>query len=103
MIDFMRQFREIRRPGVYGPMELNPVKFAVVREDPLVEDALVRRFGARRVLLIASGGCTALSLRALHPELELTLLDPNPAQLERVERKAAALGLPDGPQRRRVF
>ena len=73
-------------------MRLNPIKFAVVREDPRVEDALVRRVRARRVLLIASGGCTALTLKALHPELDVTLLDPNPAQLELVERKCAALG-----------
>jgi S-adenosylmethionine-diacylglycerol 3-amino-3-carboxypropyl transferase len=68
----------------------NPVQFAVVREDPLVESALVRE-GAERALLVASGGCTALALRALHPELELTLFDLNPAQLALAEEKRRAL------------
>jgi S-adenosylmethionine-diacylglycerol 3-amino-3-carboxypropyl transferase len=68
----------------------NPIQFAVVREDPLVEAALVRG-GAKRALLVASGGCSALSLRALEPELALTLFDLNPAQLELVEKKRLAL------------
>lgn len=68
----------------------NPLNFAVVREDPLIESTLVRRHGSRRVLLVASGGCTALSLRASFPDLHLTLVDPNPAQLRHVERKARA-------------
>jgi S-adenosylmethionine-diacylglycerol 3-amino-3-carboxypropyl transferase len=77
----------------------NPIQFAVVREDPEIEAAIVRRTGARRVLLVGSGGCTALSLRALFPGLELTLVDPNPAQLDLVDRKAAALAA--GAARRR--
>ena len=68
----------------------NPVQFAVVREDPLTEAALLDP-GASRALLIASGGCTALSLASLRPEVELTLVDPNRAQLELIERKVAAL------------
>lgn len=68
----------------------NPIQFAVVREDPLVESALAAG-GAKRALLVASGGCTALSLRALHPELDLTLVDLNAAQLELVESKRLAL------------
>ena len=38
------------------------LKFAVVREDSALEAELVRRAGARRVLVVASGGCTALNL-----------------------------------------
>lgn len=72
-------------------MRDNPIQFAVVREDPEIEAALVRAAGARSALLIGSGGCTALSLRALFPELALTLVDPNPAQLDLIARKAAAL------------
>lgn len=68
-----------------------PVKFAVQREDAAVELALVERFGARRVLGVASGGCTALELLHRRPELELTLFDLNPAQLELVAAKVREL------------
>ena len=69
----------------------NDVQFAVVREDPMVEAALVRLTNASNVLLIASGGCTALTLRALFPDLHITLVDFNPAQLERIREKMHAL------------
>ncbi|MCK6550396.1 BtaA family protein [Myxococcota bacterium] len=67
------------------------LKFAVVREDPALEAELVRRTGARAVLLVASGGCTILSLAVEHPALAITAFDMNPEQLAHVERKAAAL------------
>ena len=72
-------------------MRNNDVQFAVVREDPMVEAALVRLTQASNVLLIASGGCTALTLQALFPDLHITLVDFNPAQLERVREKMGAL------------
>jgi S-adenosylmethionine-diacylglycerol 3-amino-3-carboxypropyl transferase len=85
-------------------MVKNPVQFAVVREDPLVEAALLERLETpRRALLIASGGCTALSLAALFPGLAITLLDANAAQLDLVRRKAEALGRADPRERRRLF
>jgi S-adenosylmethionine-diacylglycerol 3-amino-3-carboxypropyl transferase len=66
------------------------LKFAVVREDPALEARLLPPGGAGRVLLVASGGCTALSLLAAHPALEVTAFDLNPRQLAHVEAKAAA-------------
>ncbi len=66
-------------------------KFAVVREDPALESTLVRRSGAAEVLLVASGGCTALSLAALHPGLRITAFDLSRAQLDHVARKTDAL------------
>jgi S-adenosylmethionine-diacylglycerol 3-amino-3-carboxypropyl transferase len=69
----------------------NPIQFAIVREDPRVELAVLDRHPASSGLLIASGGCTAFTLAALRPELKLTLLDANAAQLELVARKAEAL------------
>ena len=72
-------------------MRNNDVQFAVVREDPMVEAELVRLTKASNVLLIASGGCTALTLQALFPNLQITLADFNPAQLERVWEKMSAL------------
>ncbi len=68
-----------------------PIQFAVVREDPRIEQAIVAKYGARHVLLVASGGCTAFSLRATHPRIDLVLVDPNPAQLELVRRKIEVL------------
>jgi S-adenosylmethionine-diacylglycerol 3-amino-3-carboxypropyl transferase len=75
-------------------MRDNPIQFAIVREDARIERALVERHRPERVMLIASGGCTALTLRALYPQLNLTLVDPNQAQLALVDRKLDALAGP---------
>ena len=72
-------------------MRDNPVQFAVVREDPLVETALVDRVAAREVLLVASGGCTALTLGVDRPRVRVTAFDVNPAQLDLVRAKLGAL------------
>src|SRR5205823_2108826 len=61
-----------------------------VREDPEIEAALVERTHARAILLVASGGCTALTLAARLPELRITAFDANPLQLEHVRNKAHA-------------
>lgn len=80
-------------------MRDNPIQFAVVREDPVIELDVLARFPAQSLLLIASGGCTALTLRAHLPSEKITLLDPNPSQLELVQRKTEALALPDRAER----
>jgi len=66
---------------------IRPLQFAVVREDPRVERAVVEGAGVRRALLVASGGCTALALARCAPGVELELFDVNPAQLEHVRGK----------------
>lgn len=66
------------------------LKFAVVREDPLLESRLVAAGSAREVLTVASGGCTALTLLARHPALRVTAFDLNPAQLAHVRAKSFA-------------
>jgi S-adenosylmethionine-diacylglycerol 3-amino-3-carboxypropyl transferase len=76
-------------------MQDRGVQFAVVREDPRVELEVLSKTPRKRGLLIASGGCTALALSMRHPDLDLHLLDPNPAQLERTEAKRIALDSPD--------
>lgn len=85
----------------------NPIQFAIVREDPAVEVAVLDRLApdATRALLVASGGCTALSLATLRPEVALTLVDANVAQLELVARKVAALRAhpPGSTERARTF
>ncbi|MGQ3892706.1 DUF3419 family protein [Legionella sp. CNM-4043-24] len=60
-----------------------PVGFAQVREDPLLDVQVIDHLNRQKikVLMIASGGCTA-ALLATHPLVnELTVVDPNLAQL----------------------
>lgn len=72
-------------------LPIRALQFAVVREDPRLEAAIVRERGTRHALLVTSGGCTALYLRAVAPELRITLVEPNPAQLAHVTAKLEAL------------
>lgn len=90
----------------------NRVQFAIVREDPEVERAVLDRVvGADApdapgtALLVASGGCTAFTVAAQRPRIQLTLLDMNDAQLALVERKWQALVAhgPGSPERNRLF
>lgn len=74
-------------------MKNNSIQFAVVREDPALEAALIHHFKIQRILTVASGGCTALCLQAEFPRLDITLYDLNPNQLSLIESKIAALGL----------
>src|SRR5690242_18699920 len=67
------------------------IQFAVVREDFIIESKLVEIFGLKKILLIASGGCTALNLHAWHPELDIRLFDINPHQLHLVQEKISTL------------
>jgi S-adenosylmethionine-diacylglycerol 3-amino-3-carboxypropyl transferase len=72
------------------PAPTPPLKFAVVREDPEIEVALCQRLGARAVVTVASGGCTALTLAGRFPELAVTAFDLNPTQLAHLGAKQAA-------------
>lgn len=72
-------------------MSEKPLKFAVVREDPHVELALLERFACRRPLLVASGGCTMLELKAERADLTITGFDFNPTQLQHVRDKQEAV------------
>ena len=71
------------------------IKFAVVREDPNVEHALCRQAKAERVLVVASGGCTALTLVCREPELRVTAFDMAEGQLAHLEDKRRAVGRGD--------
>jgi S-adenosylmethionine-diacylglycerol 3-amino-3-carboxypropyl transferase len=85
----------------------NPIQFALVREDADTEFAVLDALqkDARSALLVASGGCTALSLMARRPDLALTLIDANQHQLDLVGRKLTALRdhPPGSPARRTLF
>ncbi len=69
----------------------NPIQFAVVREDPQIEMDIIRNFQLKRATLIGSGGCTAFSLKALNPDIEISLIEPNPAQIGLIEEKIRIL------------
>ena len=77
------------RPMRSCPLE-PALKFAVVREDSRLEAHLVDAHGPAAVLLVGSGGCTALNLAAQYPALPLTVFDINAAQLAHLARKARA-------------
>ena len=59
-----------------------PVAFAQVREDPLLDLEVVAETGpGARILMVASGGCTAAFLASSGTVASLHLVDPNPAQI----------------------
>ncbi len=59
-----------------------PIAFAQVREDPELDREVVRRLArSARVMMVASGGCTAALLATVPSIAFLELVDPNPAQL----------------------
>ncbi|MBI3632562.1 MAG: DUF3419 family protein [Candidatus Vogelbacteria bacterium] len=80
----------------------NKIQFAVVREDPAIEINLTKNINAKKVLLVASGGCTAFSLKSTFPDVEITLVDPNQAQLDLIKRKISALKT-NGPDFKDIF
>lgn len=84
-----------RSPGYPAPVRDSPLQFAVVREDPSVEARALGVLSSPRVLLVASGGCTALSLQARFPDATFTLVDPNPAQHALVREKVSAWSIGD--------
>lgn len=64
------------------------VKFAVVREDPMTEISVIEGIPeCERILLVASGGCSALTIQTMFPKLDICLFDLNSAQIDLVERK----------------
>jgi S-adenosylmethionine-diacylglycerol 3-amino-3-carboxypropyl transferase len=69
-----------------------PLGFAQVREDPAIDEAIVGFAGdAVRVLMVASGGCTAAFLAASPRVSHLHLVDPNPAQIALARLKLGML------------
>jgi S-adenosylmethionine-diacylglycerol 3-amino-3-carboxypropyl transferase len=82
------------------------IGFSQVREDPLIDQRVVELVACRlgrpvRVLLIASGGCTALSLLALDAVEAVVAVDASRAQIHLVElRRSAMAELSAASQRR---
>lgn len=69
----------------------NPIQFAVVREDPMLEAEIINKYKLKNLLQVCSGGCSVLSLKALFPEINITAFDFNPHQIELTQKKNAAL------------
>ncbi len=77
-----------------------PLAFAQVREDPLIDATLLHRVSpGARMLMVASGGCTAAFLAADPHLAELWVVDPNPAQLALTRLKLALLSQPPAQRR----
>lgn len=79
---------------VYCPP--SELAFSQVREDPEIELKIVEKLAEKqglglRVLLVASGGCTALSLLANPHVAKVEAVDVNPAQLHLIELRRQAL------------
>ncbi len=71
---------------------LLPVAFSQVREDALLDRAVVEDLGADvRLMMVASGGCTAALLASMPQVSCLHLVDPNPAQLALTKLKLRLL------------
>jgi S-adenosylmethionine-diacylglycerol 3-amino-3-carboxypropyl transferase len=78
-----------------------PIAFAQVREDALLDRWVLDRFcaPAARVILVASGGCTAAALAAWGRVGHLHLVDPNPAQIALARWKLDLLQAADAGRR----
>lgn len=72
-------------------LKSNAIQFSVVREDPEVEIYLFRKFGVKRPVMIGSGGCTAFTLAAKYPKIQLHLIEPNIAQIKLIQEKMKSL------------
>jgi S-adenosylmethionine-diacylglycerol 3-amino-3-carboxypropyl transferase len=72
-------------------MKKNSIQFAVVREDPQIELDIVSKFRLKRATLIGSGGCTAFCLKTMNPDIEISLIEPNTAQIGLIKEKIRAL------------
>ena len=73
----------------------NSVLFAVNREDHYVEYDVINRLDPNRMLMIGSGGCIALSLKTIFPDLDLNVIDVNPYQLTHINKKSKAVQCSD--------
>ncbi len=81
-----------------------PLAFAQVREDPLIDQAVVQACGRPTdIAMVASGGCTAALLAATAQVSSLHLIDPNPAQLALTQVKLRLLQTSPPAERRRVL
>ena len=78
-----------------------PIAFAQVREDPAVDQWVADQLPANsKIIMVASGGCTAAALAAMPNVSCLHLVDPNPAQMALARLKLRLL--PTAPPSERL-
>ncbi len=65
--------------------------FAVNREDYLVESQVIDQIKPSKILTIGSGGCVALNLKTVYPDLHVSVFDINPHQISHINEKIIAL------------
>src|SRR5713226_4841071 len=95
-----RAFMSVPLPAWVTEAAALPLAFAQVREDPLLDQAVVARLpGSARILMVASGGCTAAWLAASAKVARIHLVDPNPAQIALARLKLHLLHLADPVER----
>ncbi|OYQ61885.1 hypothetical protein B9G53_25190 [Pseudanabaena sp. SR411] len=74
---------------------VSEIAFSQVREDPRIELRVIQELAKHqrplRIFLVASGGCTALSLLTSPAIAKIEAIDLNPAQLHLVELRRQAL------------
>lgn len=88
------------RPSWLEDAAALPVAFAQVREDALLDQAVVHGLGAEaRLIMVASGGCTAALLASMPQVRCLRLVDSNPAQLALTKLKLRLLSEPSVEKR----
>jgi S-adenosylmethionine-diacylglycerol 3-amino-3-carboxypropyl transferase len=77
-----------------------PIAFAQVREDPRIDRWVVDLVGSNaRMIMVASGGCTAAALAATANLSHLHLVDANPAQIALTRLKLRLLATCDARRR----
>jgi S-adenosylmethionine-diacylglycerol 3-amino-3-carboxypropyl transferase len=77
-----------------------PIAFAQVREDSLLDQSVVEQLGQEvKILMVASGGCSAAALAAMPQVATLHVVDPNPAQISLTRLKLRLLRVADPPER----
>lgn len=81
--------RAVKRTTLPGAMP-GKLYFAQVREDPLLEIEYLAPAGNETIVVVGSGGCTALSLLAAGAG-KVVAVDSNPTQTNVIELKAAAI------------
>ncbi len=79
----------------FNSSPVSEIAFSQVREEPRIELRVIQELAKYqrplRILLVASGGCTALSLLTSPAIAKIEAIDLNPAQLHLVELRRQAL------------
>lgn len=63
------------------------LKFAITREDYLIEKEIIETYSLNNPLIVASGGCTILGLKSVWPNINISAFDFNPNQIDHCKQK----------------